>query len=485
MISESAPPVFAVVGHPNRGKSSVVATLAQNDAIAIALEPGTTRESQRYSLSVDEQLLYTLVDTPGFQRPRRVLEWLEAHSLTAADRPDTVAAFVRQHRDDPRFRDECELLSPLIEGAGVIYVVDGSVPYSAGHEAEMTILRWTGRPSLALINRIGPEDHVAEWQSALGQFFQIVRTFDAVRAPFEQHLGLLRAFGQLRPDWEQPLEQAILHLGRQRQQRRRQTARKIAEALADLIRYKATLTLPDPRDPDAEQSRKHLEKTLQARWYQHQREREQQLRKDIEILYQHHRIQRREAELDWHHSNDLFSEKSRQVWSVSKRYLATAGFGAGALGGAGIDALTLGGSLGTGALVGGLIGAAGSYFYGDKLAIRALRLSPLAGQARLQTAEFGPVQDPQFGYIVLGRAVDHWWHISHRNHAGRTPLELLPGDSHWLEELDKTDRKALHAAILRLRKDRPPELEKLAELGRIIEQVLLAYEDWRLNRGLN
>lgn len=32
----SQQPVFAVVGHPNKGKSSVVATLSQNDAIAIA-----------------------------------------------------------------------------------------------------------------------------------------------------------------------------------------------------------------------------------------------------------------------------------------------------------------------------------------------------------------------------------------------------------------------------------------------------------------
>lgn len=78
-------PVFAVVGHPNKGKSSVVATLSRNDAIAIALEPGTTRHHQAYPMSVDGQLLYTLVDTPGFQRPRRVLQWLQAHSLDATD----------------------------------------------------------------------------------------------------------------------------------------------------------------------------------------------------------------------------------------------------------------------------------------------------------------------------------------------------------------------------------------------------------------
>ena len=123
-------PVFAVVGHPNKGKSSIVATLSQNDAIAIALEPGTTRQQQRYPMTVDQQLLYTLVDTPGFQRPRRVLQWLEAHSVSASDRPETVRAFVREHEGDTRFVDECELLKPIIEGAGIIYVVDGSVPYS-------------------------------------------------------------------------------------------------------------------------------------------------------------------------------------------------------------------------------------------------------------------------------------------------------------------------------------------------------------------
>ena len=87
-------PVFAVVGHPNKGKSSIVATLSQNDAIAIALEPGTTRKHQAYPLAVDGKTLYTLVDTPGFQRPRRVLEWLEAHSVSAPDRAAFSAAWI-------------------------------------------------------------------------------------------------------------------------------------------------------------------------------------------------------------------------------------------------------------------------------------------------------------------------------------------------------------------------------------------------------
>lgn len=471
-------PVFAVVGHPNKGKSSIVATLSQNDAIAIALEPGTTRQRQEYPLTVDGKTLYTLVDTPGFQRPRRVLEWLEAHSISASDRAETVKAFITQHHGDGGFTDECELLTPLTEGAGIIYVVDGSVPYSAQHEAEMTILRWTGQPSLALINSIGEDDYSDTWGRALGQFFQVVRKFDAVSAPFEQHISLLRAFGQLEPDWEQPLEQATTFLLAQRRQRRVEAAAMIARTLEEMmsLREKRTLTTLQT----SEMSDEELARQLRTSWYHNQRKREQHLRIAIEKLYEHHRIERQEAELEWHSEHDLFSEDSRKAWGVNRRYLATAGFGAGAVGGAGVDALTLGHSLGAGALVGGLIGAAGSYFYGDRLTLPVLNTGVLTNG--LRTATFGPVQDSQFGYVVLGRAINHWWHISHRNHAGRELLDLAPADNHWLEHLDRGNRQVIHRALERCRKQRALDDKTRLALAAAIEQAMNAYDNWRLNR---
>jgi hypothetical protein len=472
-------PLFAVVGHPNKGKSSVVATLSQNDAIAIALEPGTTRKAQAYPLTVDEKVLYTLVDTPGFQRPRRVLEWLEAHSLSASDRAETVAAFVTQHRDDPRYSDEVELLTPLLQGAGIIYVVDGSVPYSAEHEAEMTILRWTGRPSLALINSIGPDDYSDSWQAALGQFFQVVRRFDAVRARFAQHLSLLRAFGQLEPAWEAPLEQATEFLAAQREQRKREAARLIAKTLEAMMSHqeRRTVTAPAGKERDAEADTE----SMRRRWYAHQRQQEQGLRRAVEELYQHHRIQRQEAELAWHSEHDLFSEESRRSWGVSKRYLATVGFGAGAMSGLGIDALTLGHSFGAAALLGGVLGAAGSVFYGDRL---VLPLNSAVLKSGLRSLTFGPVQDSQFGYIVLGRAVDHWWHISHRNHAARDLLDLEPADHHWLEQLERKQRQLIQAVFDRCRRQKPLDARLRESFAAAIEQAMSAYDDWRLNRSM-
>jgi hypothetical protein len=431
-------PRFAVVGHPNKGKSSIVATLAQNDGIAIALEPGTTRNSDVYPLRVDGVTLYELIDTPGFQRPRQALAWMQAHSRAASDRPDTVRAFVVQHAGNARFHDECELLKPITEGAGILYVVDGSLPYSSENEAEMEILRWTGRPSLALINHIGEDDCSAQWEAALGQYFRIVRQFNAVQAPFEEHLGLLRAFGELAPGWREPLERAARHLREERSQRDRQSVTLIATAMGEMLRHVESLSLPEGADRTA------ATQTLRERWREWQRQREQRLRRDIEELYRHNRLERRESELAWDAGDDLYSERARHAWGVSRAYLAAVGFGAGALGGVGIDAIAVGHTLGAGALIGGILGATGSVYYAGKL--DRLNLGPLSGGG--QEARFGPVHDPQFGYVVLGRALEHAWRIARRNHASRDPLALGDSNERWLQHLTRRERVALQKALL-------------------------------------
>ena len=139
-------PTFAVVGHPNKGKSSIVATLAEDDRVAISPTPGTTRVAQRHVFSIDGEPRYALVDTPGFQRPRELLTWLQERANSASDRPSVVADFVRIHADDPPFVDECELLRPLVAGAGILSVVDGAKPYGAEYELAIEIRQCTGRP---------------------------------------------------------------------------------------------------------------------------------------------------------------------------------------------------------------------------------------------------------------------------------------------------------------------------------------------------
>ena len=117
-------PKFAVVGHPNKGKSSIVATLAHNDSIAISDVSGTTQSAQSYPYTLENTVLYELIDTPGFQRPRQVLSWLEKYANNAAERSIAVRKFTEEHKstakETGRFNDEIELLTPILNGAVII-----------------------------------------------------------------------------------------------------------------------------------------------------------------------------------------------------------------------------------------------------------------------------------------------------------------------------------------------------------------------------
>ena len=99
-------PVFAVVGHPNKGKSSLVATLARDPSVAIGAAPGTTVHTRRFPMRVAGETLYELADTPGFQRARAALEWMKGHEDGTASRPAVVERFLHEHAGHEYSRDE-------------------------------------------------------------------------------------------------------------------------------------------------------------------------------------------------------------------------------------------------------------------------------------------------------------------------------------------------------------------------------------------
>ena len=208
-IARGEHPKFVVVGHPNKGKSSIVSSLSFDDTIQIADTPGTTTIKRSFPFVVDGKTLYEIYDTPGFQRPRRVLSWLQSHDVSADKRADVVREFIETFGDDERYIDEIELLTPIMQGAGIIYVVDGSKPYGEEYEMEMEILRWTGEPSMALINLIDITSYEKQWRKALGQYFKLVRVYNPMSRTFDDHIQLLRAIAQLREEWVAPLTQAI------------------------------------------------------------------------------------------------------------------------------------------------------------------------------------------------------------------------------------------------------------------------------------
>ena len=412
-------PRFAVVGHPNKGKSSIVSTLSEDAAVAIAPIPGTTTAARTFPMQVDGETLYELIDTPGFQRPREVLAWLHERSGGAADRAATVARFVAAHAGDPRFHDECELLRLITEGAGILYVVDGSRPYGAEYEPEMEILRWTGRPRMALINLIAHGDHIEEWQRALDQYFSIVRVFDALHADVSKRLTLLRSFGELHPPWQAGIARAVNALEDDYRRRRERAARAITALIVDALTLQVSQRIAEDADPAP------VIASAQERLRQRLAEREQKVRREVEAIYRHEGAVWADgapAVID----SELFSSASEQLFGLSRTQLVATGAMSGAVTGGAID-LALGG--GVSALLGG-----------DRLG-KAKVLGQSLGSREITV---GPFRDTNLPWVLLGRALLHHEAIAERNHARRDAIVMAVADGgHRANAIEPVLRKCL------------------------------------------
>lgn len=432
-------PVFAVVGRPNKGKSSIVATLARDDSVLIAPNAGSTRDARRFPMAIDGEVLYELVDTPGIQRARSVLGWLEANSSGAASRPDTVRRFVDEHSDDPGFSDECQALGPIVDGAGIIYVVDGSCPFGMDYEAEMEILRWTGRPSLALINPIESDEYVDEWTAGLGQYFRTVRLFDAHRAELRKQLDLLVLFGHLDTDWQASLQRAVQVLEDDRQLQLRTASYLITDLIVDSLSYKTEQSIPEglPQEP--------VRKLLSTQYRTHLVNRERQCRQQVEGVYYYSDLQKSEQKVAFD-DNDLFNEQDWYLWGLNRKQMLVAAASAGGIAGGGaglaLDAASGGllGGLGTAISgVGGALGSAvGAWKYADDIAQWKVKGVPSGGKI----LSYGPSRNINFPFVLLGRALHHHRLVCTRTHAVRQKLELGEPVLDWMT--DKERRKLAH-----------------------------------------
>ncbi len=455
-------PAFAIVGHPNKGKSSLVATLARDASVRIGPEPGTTVHAREFPMRVGGKVLYTLVDTPGFQRARAALDWLKAHDTGAASRPALVERFVREHEGEERFRNECELLRPVVAGAGLIYVVDGATPYGPEYDAEMEILRWTGQPSLAVINPIGVPRFVEPWRLALEQFFRVVRVLDVQQAPFEQQLELLRAFGQMRESWRRPVEEAVAALIENRARQDDDAARVIAEMIAEALTHRETKDIAKDEDPTRHSA------SLENNYNRRIRQFEARARREVEAIYGFDEVDREEVDMTLLET-DLLSRESWLAFGLKRRDLVVVSATGGAIAGGVVDSALLGASFLVGSVVGGVIGGALGYFSSDKLADLKLLRQPMGG-VRLR---FGPSRNVQFPFVLLRRAVLHHAVVAARTHAQRGALKVESSSERLrlMGDLSAGRTRELARLFERLRRSEPGTESRAAALSYLTEAI--------------
>ena len=454
-------PRFAVVGRPNKGKSSIVSALALDDSVQISNTPGTTTKQRSFPLKVDGKILYELFDTPGFQRARRLLAWLEKHEVSADKRYEVVETFINEHREDEYFNDEIELLMPIMKGAGIIYVVDGSKPYGEEYEAEMEILRWTGQPSMALINHIDDSDYSTEWKRALEQYFKMVRTFNPMQTSFTGHVSILESMAQLKEEWIEPIKASIKLF----EVYHNQMLEKSAFLLTQLV-YEST-SFVEKLGFDTEDGTEEDKEKIENNYKDRLRELEVSTQNKIEHIWNHDNLEIVQKNLTFE-GMDLFSEETASVFGLTRKELIITGATSGAVTGAGIDLLFAGHTLLLGGIIGGLAGGVGAYFGFDELS-EVKVLGQALGKRYLQ---MGPMENRNFPYILLGRALYHTIKVSKRSHAIRGTADLEMDIAFREKWLDDGLRKSLEKYHKMFRSGKEIELEVLEEYTGLLQKVL-------------
>lgn len=461
MTASTSPcPTFAVVGHPNDGKTTLVASLAEIDSAEISPDPGTTKKCFPYPVKIDGTEVVRFIDTPGFEHPAKALEWFKEHE----DADGSLAGrFVVEQADSDGFKEELEIMRPLAEGAAVIYVVDGSRPVGQAERAELEILRLVNRPRVAVINQkrdIGT--HVEKWRDELLKTFNSVREFNAHHATFIDRLELLRAIRGIIQTWEPALDKVIATYELDWENR----TYKSADAICDLLKTSMSCTEREEiRNRDATE-KVRADRAAEDKLRDTIRCEEDRFREKVRAYFRHRRITGPPA--DSLLVANLFTKDVTRQFGLSKKRLANTGAAIGAALGFVVDLhaglLTL--------MLGTAVGAATGYVVGWFGGNRTVKLNvqlmpdrlkqiipekvqfgiPLGGQERCAEARARPTSN--LPWELIGRATEYFRWASTWPH-GRCDEPLRADDKKqikhpWLPDNWSTEDRATAADFIAL-----------------------------------
>ncbi len=399
-------PVFAIVGHPNEGKSTVVSTLSEDDSVRISATPGETIKCRSFPVIIDDREIIRFVDTPGFQNPKQTLAWIRNYK--GSDR-GIVQSFCQAHADKAQFKDELELFQPVAQGAGIIYVADGSRPVRSNDRAEMEILRLTGLPRMAIINcKDSEETYLEDWKNEFAKHFNSIRVFNALQATYAERIALLESLKSIHQDWQASLAIVIEAFKKDWHQRNIRAAELISDMLARCLDH--TVIQKIKKDSKVapvtarlqDQYRKKIEKI------------EKKTHNKIKKLFKHN-IFNLDLPAQSIVNADLFDTRTWQILGLTPRQLATAAGIAGGTLGAVMDTTAAGLTFGIFTAIGSAVGASSAFFGSRRMtSVKVVGLALGRSQIRV-----GPNGNIQFFYVLLDRALIYYAHVINWAHGRR------------------------------------------------------------------
>ena len=441
-----------VVAHTNVGKTTLIRTLLGQDVGEIVDWPDVTKALNSYDLVVDQNFgALRLWDTPGFgdsfrlaKRLRRKHRW--------------IAWVVREIWDrffnKKLWKGQRLALDLRARASVILYPVNlQERPVDAVYVApELEVLAWVGKPVLAILNQGGgqysqqPESQRAEeWTGHLSNF-QVIRhvsTLDAYTRCWLQELNLFKEIGQVLPDKERDLYlELVTTLGQAYAKRFDDSVTAITDYLFHLANDKVE---------------------LDARWFEGMKDIWDVLRKTIpwgrskdmtpfelamQGLAQRYAESTKKVTEELIHINRLNVEAATKILANAEMKPETdrpwdggsstifGGVISGVLTGLGADLITGGLSLGTGALVGGALGAMSAAALAKGYNVYTKKNKKVVGwSADALTEAFGKSVMLYLSVAHFGRGQGPWRRKDEPKNWSSTLEEVLMRDRERLRDL--------------------------------------------------
>jgi hypothetical protein len=352
-------PMLVVAGQPNEGKTSVISTLAEDDRAVVDPYPGTTKAHRKYKICLDGETKLLLYDTPGFENPGEVLEWMRENEK---HHENPAQAFL----DDPenrKYKLDREIFEPIAKGAVVLHVVDPSRKPFEEDKWQAEILQHCGVPRIGLFNPRKEEGskYKKEWIALMNKHMNVWREFDACQAVFADRVELIEMLGIANPDWKPGVREMVKALAKEWEHRMEKSAEEIVHGIRSAVQFQVVERLnTEKADQSAEDARRRATEKVKKKIIGI----ETDFRKKTRDRFNHNADHWKET--DSALELDIFSEQAGEIFGFSKRTVviacALASAGVGVL----IDVATGGATLGLGTLIGTIVGGGGAYFYFDK-----------------------------------------------------------------------------------------------------------------------
>ncbi|WP_162846492.1 DUF3482 domain-containing protein [Corticibacter populi] len=367
---------WCLISHTNIGKTSLARTLLMQDV-------GDIRDAAHVTDSADAHVLLetsagdilTLWDTPGFGDSVRLYQRLRQQS-------NPLGWFLSnvwdRWRDKPFWMSQRAMRAARDNADVVLYLVNAAEdPADAGYlDAEMHILQWLGKPVFVLLNQLGqPQPGTAQqadverWHAAVRPYQPMVRgvlALDAFTRSWVHEQSLFHAVqAAIAPDKQAAYARIVQAWETRNQQRFAASMACLATLLAEATGWTQPIS-----EPVSALSWKHLQNAMTSKAGAEAAAENDPARQAMQALLR--RLQKADEaamqtllqlhRLDGHAAAQI-QQQLNQYFTVQQpldaRQMGLLGaLTTGAASGFGADLATGGLSMGTGALIGALAGAA-------------------------------------------------------------------------------------------------------------------------------